>query len=288
MQNGMSLEIFAQIAIEGRKGVGGCESFFKQKAHRITFIAKRRLHADQNIAKLLTQHKDGAAIAQLATRCGTPLGLDFFQPTLALDMFIGADERVHIGVGAVLRGIAVQQSVAQIIHTGRQFHLVTLNTHRTEGVPQRLKNRQVSCASNIACVGGEVEQHDGDFSVLPLAAFQGHQFAHPSGQHDGPLRTGMHVLCVMALTKGAGMVATGASNPSSTRASAKNHRAGRSVQFGNGHHDGALHWQQAPVRSTPLVQGLKLNRVRRNIGHIELGQHLFGCFGVVVGGPSHQ
>ena len=89
VKHGMRFEIFAQIAVESREGVRGCQAFFKQQAHRVAFVTKRRLHADQHIAKLLAQHKDRAAVTQLTTGGRAPLGLNFFKPALTLHVIVG-------------------------------------------------------------------------------------------------------------------------------------------------------------------------------------------------------
>ena len=42
------------------------------------------------------------------------------------------------------------------------------------------------------------------------------------------------------------------------------------------HHHGGLDRQQAAVGALPLLQGLELDRVGREVGHVERGQHLLG------------
>ena len=86
-------------------------------------------------------------------------------------MVVGRNQGVHVGVCTVLRGVAVQQGIAQIVDAFRYIDLVTLRFHGGQGVPQRLKNRQVSRTADVACVGWKVEQHDGHVAVFTLAAF---------------------------------------------------------------------------------------------------------------------
>ena len=203
-------------------------------------------------------------------------------------MIVSANQGVHIGVGAVLRGVAQQNGVAQLIHALGQVDAVALSLHGGQGVLQGLKYRQIGGTADVSSVGWKVKQHDGHFACAAFAALQGHEFAHPRGQHEGTLGTAVHVLGGGVGAKGAGMVATRTGHARSARPAAKDDGAGRTIELGNRHHDGALHRHQAAIRAAPLVQGLKLHRVRRHIGHVELGQHLFGAFGVVVRGATNQ
>jgi hypothetical protein len=65
-------------------------------------------------------------------------------------------------------------------------------------------------------------------------------------------------------------------DPGAPGATAEHDRAGGAVEFGDGHHDGALHRQQPALRAAPLVQRLELHRVRGQVRHVEPRQHLFG------------
>ena len=154
---------------------------------------------------------------------------------------------MHIGVCAVLSGIAVQDRITQIIHTGWHIDLIALHLHGSEGVPQRFKHRQVSGTANVACIGWEVEQHNGHVAVFAFAAFQGHHFANTGRQHDGALWARVHVLCLAAFAESTSMVTTCACHTGSAWASTKNDGAGRAVEFRNGHHDGAFNRQQSAV-----------------------------------------
>ena len=167
--------------------MGRGQAFLEQQAHRVAFIAKRGLYAHQHIPPLLAQHKNGLAVAQLAPRCRAPLGFDLLEPGFALHMVFGRDQVVHIGVGAVLRGVAVQQAFAQGVHAVGHVHGVALGLHGSQGVEDGLEHAQVSGAADVAGVGREVEHHQGELALGALAAAQGHHFAHARGQHVGAL-----------------------------------------------------------------------------------------------------
>ena len=224
-----------------------CQAFFKQQTHRVTFVTKRRLNTHQHIAKLLAQDKNGTAVAELTARCRAPLRFNFFEPALTFDVIVSRDQSMHIGVCAMLCRIAIQQGIAQFVHAGWHIDLVTLRLHGGQGVPQRFENRQECGRANVACIGREVEQHNGHVAVFAFAAFQGHHLAHPGCQHDGALWARVHVLCVAAFTKRTSMVTAIACHTCRAWTSAKHHRAGRAIKFGDCHHDGAFNRQQAAV-----------------------------------------
>jgi hypothetical protein len=71
-------------------------------------------------------------------------------------------------------------------------------------------------------------------------------------------------------------------------ATAEDHRAGGAVDLRNGDHHRRLHRHQAALRGLPLLQGLELDRMRREVGHVQAGQDLLRRGGVVVGGTTHQ
>ena len=57
MQYRIGIKVFANVAIEGREGMGWCKAFFIQEAHGIALVAKARLNRYKHITKLLTEHK---------------------------------------------------------------------------------------------------------------------------------------------------------------------------------------------------------------------------------------
>ena len=118
--------VIAQVAVKGAEGVRGGAAGFKQQAHRVAFIAKARLHRDHHLAKVCTQHKDGLAVGQVLARRRAPLRFDLVQPAFVLHVVAGVDGVQHIGLRAVLAGVALQQAVAQVVHAVWQCDLVAL------------------------------------------------------------------------------------------------------------------------------------------------------------------
>ena len=72
------------------------------------------------------------------------------------------------------------------------------------------------------------------------------------------------------------------------RTAAIDHRPRGAVELGDRHHHRGLDRLQPAIRSFPLGQRLELERVGRDIRHIEAGQDVFGRLGVVVGGTTDQ
>ena len=195
---------------------------------------------------------------------------------------------VHIGLHAVLRRIAMQQSVAQII--GRTGHLdrIAFGLERAQRVEQRLEHRQIRSGADAAGVGREVEHHHGQLAVLGVFLAQTHQPLHARGQHLGALGAGEHVLCLLGLGEGAPTFTACASYAFCASTAAKHHGAGGAIELRDSDHDGVFHRQQAATGGTPLVQRLKLHRVRRQVRHIKLGQDGFCGARIVVGRSTHQ
>ena len=104
----------------------------------------------------------------------------------------------------------------------------------------------------------------------------------------GPLRAGVHILCVVAMRELAMVMTAIAGCSGVARPSPKDHRRCRTIELWNCHHDGALNWEQPTRGISPLIKGLKLQRMRRDIGHIKPRQNLLSGTGVVVGGAAHQ
>ena len=113
VQHRVGIEVFFQVAVKRRKRVGGCKTFFKQQTHGVAFVAEGGLYPHQQVAVLLAHHKDRLTVGQVFARCGAPLSFNFRQPFFTLNVLLGRNEGMHIRVGAVLLGVAIQNAVAQ-------------------------------------------------------------------------------------------------------------------------------------------------------------------------------
>jgi len=72
------------------------------------------------------------------------------------------------------------------------------------------------------------------------------------------------------------------------RASAERHRADRAVEFRDRHHHRGLDRQQAARIALPLLERLELDRMRRDVRHVEFRQQRLGSVRVVVRRAADQ
>ena len=284
----MRAEVLAQVAVERRERVGRREALLEQQPHRVAFVAEGRLHAHQHVAEAAPEHEDRGPVAELATRRRAPLGLDLRQPTLAPDVVVGADQRVHVRIGAVGRRVAGEDRLAQCVDAVGQLHRVALGAHRRQGVVQRLEHREVGGRPHVAGIRREVEQHDRDLALGPLGPSHRDHLVDPGREHHRALRAAAHVLRGVAGAEGAAVVAAGALHAAQARPPAEYDRAGGAVEFGDRDHDGALDRQQPAVGGAPGVERLELDRMRGDVGQVELGEDVLGGAGIVVRRPAHQ
>ena len=280
--------VVAQVAVKRAESVGGGAAGFKQQAHRVAFIAKAWLHRDHHLAKVCAEHKDRLAVGQVLAGGRAPLRFDLVQPAFVLHMVAGVDGVQHIGLRAELAGVALQQAVAQLVHALRQLDAVAFQRQALQGVEERLEHRQIRGRAHAAGVGRKVEQHDGQLAIGAGLVAQAHQTLDAGGQHLGALGAGEHVLAARACGEGAALVAAGAGLTRRARAAAVHHGQDGAVEFGDRHHDGVFHRQQAACGAAPLLDGLKLQRVRGDVGHVEFAERHFGGAGVVVSRATHQ
>ena len=86
VQHGVCIEAGAQVAVESAEGVRGCKTGFKQQAHRVTFVAKPGLNANQGLTELHALHKHALSVGQLFAGCRAPLRFNLFEPRLVFHM----------------------------------------------------------------------------------------------------------------------------------------------------------------------------------------------------------
>ena len=131
----------------------------------------------------------------------------------------------------------MEHGVAQFIHAFGHVDLIPLALHATECVHQRFKDRKVGSAANVSGIGGEIEQHDRDFSVATLTAFEGNQLADPGRQHDRPLGAGVHILRGIGGAESTGVMAASTGYACRAGATAKHNWTSRSVELRDRDHD---------------------------------------------------
>ena len=80
VQQCVGFEAVLEPQIEGREGMRGRETCFKQKSHRVTFVTEGGLQADEHITILSAQYEYAASIGLDAAGGGPPNIFDFVKP----------------------------------------------------------------------------------------------------------------------------------------------------------------------------------------------------------------
>ena len=288
MQHGIGPEILLEVAIEGREGVGRREALLEQEAHRVALVSERGLDPDEDIAEVAPEHVDRAAIGLLLAGRRPPLGLDLLQPGLAAHVIVRRDLHRDVGVRAMLARVARHDALAQRVDPFGQIDGVALGLERDERVPQALEHREIGGGAGVAGVRREVEQHDREPALRAPRGPERDQPLDPARENIDALGAGRHVAGLGGRGADAPAVAAGTRHAGRAGAATEHHRAGRAVELGDRDHDGLLDRQEPAVGGRPAVEGLELDRVRRDIGHVERAQHHFGRFRVVVGWPADE
>ena len=264
--------------------MGGGEAGFEEQPHRVALITKARLHADEGIAEHGAKHMDARAIGLLAARRRAPGLLNLRQPALAADMGVGGDAMGHIGQCAILLRIALEDAVAQRIHALRHIDGVAGGLQCPEGIVQRFEHREIRGGAGIAGIGREIEDDERDLARRALPPAQIDQLAHAGGQHGRALHLGQHPAAT------AHTIAARAWRGPSRDAAAAAIGDGRdgTIEFGDGHHHCGLDRRQAGIAGAPGRNGLELQRMGQQIGHIEPGEDFLGRLAVIIGRAANQ
>ena len=93
--------------------MGGRKPTLKEHPHGIAFVTHRRLNPHEHVAEGFAQHKKVLAVGPFLTRCRPPLRLDLREPGLCAHVVIHRHPLEHIGLGAKLLGIALQDRVTK-------------------------------------------------------------------------------------------------------------------------------------------------------------------------------
>ncbi len=237
-------------------------------------VAEARLHGDEDVAEIGPLDEDFAPVGQVLARGRTPRRLDLLEVRLAPDVVVHRDLRGDVGVGAVAVRIAHGDPLAQVVHRLRQLDVVAALLERLQRVVQRRVDREIRGRARGPRVGREVEQDDGDVALARRRLAQPHQPGQAVGEGAHALGLGVHVALVLHRRRGG--------------PPAEEHGAGRAVQLGDGDHDRGFDREQAEVVVLPLLERLELGGLRRDVGDVQLGQHILRRAGVVERRPADQ
>ncbi len=237
MQHRVGAKVLAQVAVEGREGVGRREAALEQQPHRVALVAEGRLHPDEDVAEVGAENQDPAAVALVAARGRPPLRLDLGEVGLAPDVVVGRDAMGNVGRRAVAGGVALQHPGAQGVHGLRDLDRVAVRLQAEEHAVERLPHRQEGGGAGGAGIGREVEHHHRDPALGPRAGAQGDEVRHPLGEASGALGMDGHVA-------GPSSRRSARAARRRTRGAPRAHHRGGAVEFGDRHHHGRLDRRQ--------------------------------------------
>ena len=245
------------------------EALLEQQPHRVALVAERRLHADEDVAEALAEHVQGAAVALMPARRGAPLPLDLGEPALAAHVVVDRDPRMHVGERAELRGVAVDDPLAQRVGALRHLDRVAGLAMRRQRVRcSDSKTERNAAVPALPAFGGKLN------STTAILRSRARCAAAPPacdarGERLGALRADVHVSPCPCRERAAAIAAVSAG---AAGAAAEYRRAGGAVELGDRHHDRALDRQQAALRCCPLLERLELDGMRGDVGHVELAR----------------
>ena len=246
------------------------KAFLKKQPHRIALIPKGRLHADKDIAKVMTQDEHTASVRLDFTRGRAPNGLDLGKWRCCANDRIGINMGGHVGLLAVLRRIALQDHCAQRVDAFRHIKRVTFGFHPCQRVKQAFENTQISRCTDCARIRRETKQDNANLLFGILLAAQFCQTQCLFGQAGDALMAWCHCL---AFRSGVAHFCTAVASIPAV-ATSKHCRVCRAINLWQGDKHRCLDRAKALTTIRPLAQGLELERLGRNIRHIQLFEQL--------------
>src|SRR6476646_1668212 len=128
------------------------------QSHRIPFITKRGLHADEDITQLKPLNQQLAGKRIHTTRRRTPVSLNFINIGTKTAILSDAHSIGYVGRRAKGFGVSPDKHFSQLIGTGRQVDFVTFALKSLKRVPEAGKYIEVRCRSNVSLVWRKAEK----------------------------------------------------------------------------------------------------------------------------------
>ena len=279
MQHRMGAEILAQPAVEGRERVRRREALLEQQPHRIAFVAEGGLDADEDVAEALAEHEDGCCRRSAGCPAPGPTGPRSRCRWRSRRTWSSArDARVHVGVGAEARGVAVEDALAQRVDAWPARRPCSPRAASPAACCSSDSNTDRKAAVPVLpAFGGKLKSTVATLRSARSRAAQVDQPADARGQHVGALDAAVHVVRAADVLELAAVRAAGAGDVARAAAAAEDHRAGRAVELGDRDHHRRLDRQQAARRARPTGRASGTRRVGGEVGHVEPRQDLLGA-----------
>src|SRR5213596_2046397 len=109
VNEGVGFENLFQISVESRKAVMRRAAFRHQQAHRIVFVAKRRLNTKKDVAEHDSLNQQTAVNRIDCSGRPSPLSFNFFGKRTKAQMFIDVHSISDVGSRTEALRIAVEQ-----------------------------------------------------------------------------------------------------------------------------------------------------------------------------------
>mmetsp|Transcript_3128 Transcript_3128/g.3526 ORF Transcript_3128/g.3526 Transcript_3128/m.3526 type:complete len:312 (+) Transcript_3128:975-1910(+) len=245
--------------------------FRKQQAHGIPFIAKGGLDTNKNIAKFLAIHDEILTITVEIAGCGSPILFEILGVRCQVIIFFGT----HLVFNIEFRTTDACFGIIQdgfhnfFFRVGSLTNIIPfrfqLSQHRLNGI----KDIEVGGRTDIPFVGGKRKDGDSNLLVLLFLVFEIRPF-------EGTIRQQIDTIRERYRSTG-GAIPTG-----------KNNRFNGTINFGQGDLQCDLNGMETQFGRLPFFKGLKDERDRTHVRHIQVFEDLGGLFVILRGGTTNQ
>mmetsp|Transcript_32068 Transcript_32068/g.81682 ORF Transcript_32068/g.81682 Transcript_32068/m.81682 type:complete len:265 (+) Transcript_32068:361-1155(+) len=243
----------------------------EEKAHRVTLVAERRLHADEDVAEALPVDQKVLTVRVELTRGGAPVLDKLFRIGAHLAVLVDRHAVLYIEVGGAYASLlVVEDRIHETIgRIGEVAEVVALALQLLADGVDRPEDVEVGGGANVALVGRKGEDRDGQAFVFVGLDAQ-------VGPLEGAVRDKID-----AVGKGHGAARH-------TVTPAIDDRLNGAVDLWERDLQSDLDGVQAKFRALPLLERLKHEGDGANIGPVEGSECLHGLVMVLRGGPANK
>ena len=266
--------------------MGRREAVLEQQPHRVALVAEDGLEADEDVAELVAEDEDAAPVRTGRGRGRDPSPSRSRAAAASGGRFRGGDAGGDVGGLAEAAALPPQDGVAQGVDGGGRGDVVAVGLHRVQDVVEAFEDAEVGGGADRAGVRREAVEDDGDPALRGLGPAEGRKTKDLFSQRLDAFRAGCHdaggVVAGAWQFCGAAVAAVG------VVAAGEDGGVGRAVDLGQRDQHRGLDRAEAAVGGGPLAEGLELERVRGDVGHVERGKRVDGGAAVVVGGAADE
>mmetsp|Transcript_15139 Transcript_15139/g.43048 ORF Transcript_15139/g.43048 Transcript_15139/m.43048 type:complete len:671 (-) Transcript_15139:57-2069(-) len=243
----------------------------EQQTHGVALVSERRLHADEDVAKLPSVDKELLTVGVELSGWGSPVLLEGLgvraEPLVLLDGHLVGDVEV-IGVEPLL--LIVEDRHDQLLLAGGEVtDVVSILLQVRQHLEDGSEHVQVRSGSDITLVRRERE--DGDGQLLLGILLLGKR-----GPLDGPGAEGVDAIRQRVRLSSVGV------------ASGEDDRLNGTIKLRKRNLQGDLNRVDTELAVQPLLGGLEHERQRAHVRHVELLERLDSLGRILTGGTADQ